>query len=365
MSVHDAAHVEPAVADAGPSVALTPSASKTRYKKPVSMEVKDANGSSTLLSPRTNSWVALLHSPGAGTPRTAKKLSCAKVDAAVTKAHQARLSWESRNWVEAHAERAANHQRRCEREQQRREHATQGRVRQRAGRQDMALAHQMAQGVHSQRLVHGNELRKHLDGLKQDACRQHADWAAEVEARAERLGSARCQRVATGTSHGVRRSRSADQLRKARTAHEAREDSVRIAQHLDDLRRVHSQQSRVTAGYKRLADLQGVAVARARVCERVKHIARQTHVEVHQWREGRNDYEQNYLAVARASRRDVESTRRQCAEARAADVSARLANAKVVRKDRRAAAAAWQRALLQDKATKRLLHDRIARDKLA
>ena len=283
----------------------------------------------------------------------------------MTKAHQARLCWETKNFREAQEERMACDQRRSERQQQHLERVEEGRVRCLVRIRQMAQTQQLSQDVLSRRRVSGDEVRKQLEGLKLEAGRQHAEWAADVAARSERLGTARSLRTSTGSSHGIRRSRSADQLRKARVAHEGRADRVRIEQHVEDARRVDAQQNRAAAELCRLRSLKGVAAAQARVRAQVRLMARETHAEVHQWRKGRHEVEAGYLDSARASRRDVERTRRRCAKALAKDLSARAANAKAVRVERKAADAARQRMAQEHEASKRVVHDRIAREKLA
>lgn len=347
-----------------PTLTESVTSARSQRRREKAPPAKEAAASDGMLNARKNSWVDLLHRPGTGTPRKSKK-KFATVEVAMTKAHLARLQWESKNSEQAHEERSANDERRSERRQQHWEHARQGRVRQRAGRQSMVQIQHLTSRAEAERLEGGGELRKHLDGLKREAGRQHAAWEAEVVARAERLGSARSLRVASGSSHGVRRSRSADQLRKARVAEEGRADSSLRQQHVDDMKSLDYQQNRRSAGYRRLVDLHAVAAARTGVRERLKLIASETSAEVHRWREGKDDYEVSYLERASASKRDVERTRRRCAKARAAELSARATNAKAVRVDRKAAEVAWQCRVQQDETSKRMMHDRIAREKLA
>ena len=317
-----------------------------------------------LLSPRSNSWVAQLHTPTAGlSPRSALKVSPSS--SGLTKAHEARLQWEQKNLQSAADERHKNMERRQQKAMIDNAHASRGRSRSRAASNQMIMANREVEHVKATNREHGGQVKSQLNHGRQRALEAREAWAADVSDRARQFGSARELRQGTGQSRFIQRSRSADQLRKTQMAEEIKQDSARLTEDLKSMRTSSARQSRLDAGTRRSSSHYGVTSARAGALERTQHIASTTQLEVGLWHRERASFEEGYLAFAVSSRREVERTRRRLRAARDATLAARAANADAVRYSRQVVDHERQRRMEDEAQSRRALHDRIARAKMA
>ena len=148
-------------------------------------------------------------------------------------------------------------------------------------------------------------------------------------------------------------------------ADEIKQDSERLMHDLETMRLNSARRTQHDAGTSRSSRLHGIASARAGSFERIRQIASETQNDVDVWNSERRNYEDGYMAYARSSRREVESTRRRLREAREANLLARAANAQAVRATRLAVHHDYVRKVEEEASNRRALHDRIAQAKLA